>query len=241
MNFDCSDSNVARIHLYKGETFYFPLKFNRGAKFGFSLVPPCPLGSPIARLWYRRYWMAKSTADSQPESLMLNGPSVIARFFHYSVEGGQSAFVNGKYLAGFSLGSAGHFKTILNGIFTPALWAFGHPLPMIAHGPCDLLFYGEGLAWEDVGFKDTLRPHQVATFDASSCFSVLPFQTGTFLAMLINLFSYETRIRFTKQTDVLAAAKMEEFGFDLHILLRLIIHLSVLLVGFFLIRSHLFK
>jgi hypothetical protein len=47
--------NQVEVALAPGETLHFALRYLRGRRFGLGLLPPCPLGSPLARLWHGCY------------------------------------------------------------------------------------------------------------------------------------------------------------------------------------------
>lgn len=200
-------------------------------------IPPCPLGSPFARLWHGCYWMkCRTQVDTCP--IQLVGPQATGRFVCQKVESGRAIFVSPAHLAGFvqESGSRG-FETLLSHLLEPASWALRRPLPMVFHGPGTVILYGENLQTMELPATENFeRPsHMIAAFDAASAFKVHPANPGRpDMAMWENIFGAEVYQALPQHRWVVVEQVYRpRFGLGL-IKSELLLHLGVIAAAWWL-------
>lgn len=168
MRVDDTRGNEADIALEPGEVLHFSGRFLRGRSFGLTLIPPCPLGSPIARLLHGCYWLDSFHAPPEGAAVHLTGPSVVGRFQAVQVAAGEHLLLDAARLAAFSFASGGRLHTAVGQLLSPTMWALGHPLPVIASGPGTVVLYGEGLRLAEAQPGEEFIPTQVAACPATT-------------------------------------------------------------------------
>jgi len=231
MQVDTSRSNEADLVLEPGEELHYAGKFLRGRYFGLRALPPCPLGSPLARIWHGCYWLNSCRAGEAPRSVRLTGPTVIGRFQAVRLEAGQRAFINASLLAAFSFGPGGNLRTALRQLVSPTMWSLGHPLPMLASGPGTVLVYGEGLCAVEVVAGGEYIPNQVAAFDAQTAFTTRALSPDSgVLSHAANAIGRESRWVFSEATRVFLVPVNRPEAHITRLFKHLVIHGAVLIL-----------
>ncbi|MCK6487159.1 MAG: hypothetical protein L6R48_02255 [Planctomycetes bacterium] len=217
------DGNQIEAVLAPGEVLHFTLRYLRGRRFGLNLLPPCPLGSPLARLWHGCYWLGR-VAAGEGTSVRLAGPSVTGRFVAVPVPAGEACWVDCRRLAGFVLAPGGFLRTRLAGLLSPTLWLLGHPLPVLVHGPATVLLHGEGLRSAAGG---EFLPEQVAAFPAASPFAARALAPDHgWISQLANAFGTRARWVFPADTAVVMEPVNRPHGGGWRLVLHLLLHLA---------------
>lgn len=214
--------NQIDLVLAPGETLHFALRFLRGRRFGIALVPPCPLGSPLARLWHGCYWLGR-VAAGEGVSVRLGGPTVTGCFQAVEVPAGGAQWIDCRRLAGFVLAPGGVLRTRLRGLLSPSLWLLGHPLPVLVHGPATVLLHGEGLRRATGG---EFPPEQVASFPADQPCAVRALAPDAGIAsQLANALGTQVRWVFPASTAVVIEPLNRPPGGGWRLALHLLLHL----------------
>lgn len=204
MRIDTTQSNQAAVWIEPGETLFFALRYLRGRHFGVPLLPPCPFGSPLIRLYHGCYWLGRFRAGAEGSEVRLTGPTVIGNFRAIEVPAGAARFVDCRHVVAFAFCKGGHLRTQLSRLLSPTMWALGHPLPVIVHGPATIIAYGEGLAEELVEPGAEFIPTQIVAFDAGSPFlaRALKPDSGS-LSQVLNAVGQQARWVFPEATLLL--------------------------------------
>lgn len=230
--------NKARVELRPGESFNFPPKFFRGRRYGIRAMPPCPFGSPFARLWHRCYWMFEYTADGDGESLALQGPSPTGTFVAVDLKPGERFCANLRYLAGYT--SDIRFETKIRRLFSPTCWILGHPLPVVVSGPGAVIFYAdERLHWDanTDPHQWGYMPNQVVAFDSRATFHAeAPEAAPNILSQIMNALGDDYRWILPAGQKTLVWGVNRPAGRHGHLLKHIIIHGLIFLIATLLIN-----
>lgn len=231
-------TNKACITLLPGESFNFPPKYFRGKRYGIKGAPPCPFGSPFARLWHGCYWMFEYTASGDGESIALQGPSPTGGFVSIELKSGDRFFANLNHLAGYT--SDVRFHTKIRRLFSPTCWIFGHPLPVVVSGPGTVLFYAdEGLQWDENTDPHQWGyiPNQVIAFESRATFRAeTPEADKNWLSQILNALGDDYRWILPTGCKTLVWGVNRPINRHSHLLRHLIIHGIIFLLAMLLIN-----
>lgn len=226
MRIDTPDANQAVVWVEPGETLFFALRYLRGRHFGVPLLPPCPFGSPLIRLYHGCYWLGRFRAGDGGSEIVLTGPTVIGNFRAIEVPAGETRFINCRHVVAFAFRDGGYLRTQLSRLLSPTMWALGHPLPVIVHGPGTIIAYGEGLAEETVEPGAEFIPSQVVAYDARSPIlaRALNPDSGS-LGHVLNAIGRQARWVFPERTVLLRVPINRPESHPAHLIGQLLIHL----------------
>lgn len=228
MRIDTSEPNQASIALDPGETMHFSMAYLRGRDFGVPLLPPCPFGSPLVRLYHGCYWMGRHRAGPSGGDIRLTGPTVIGSFRAVGLAAGERRFVDCRHLVGFSLGAGGGIRTQLSRLLSPTMWALRHPLPVVVTGPGTVILYGEGLDEVEVSAGAEFIPAQVVSFDASRLFQARALNPDSgVLSHLSNALGRQARWVFAEPARVLITPVNRPESDASRVILHLVLHILV--------------
>jgi hypothetical protein len=237
MKIDTSSANEADIVMEQGETLYFSLKYLRGREFGVPAIPPCPFGSPVARIIHGCYWLGRYRSGSFERRVKLTGPTVVGNFRAVTIESGQSMFINCENLVGFSFGSGGALQTKISQMLSPTMWAIGHPLPVLAIGPARVILYGEGLKEIETEPGAEYVPNQVVSFHAATPFiarALIP-DSGV-VSHISNAVGRQSRIVFPERSRILLLPINKPDRIVSQMAMHLVIHLGIVALLIFLFK-----
>jgi hypothetical protein len=233
-------NNEADLSIEAGETVYFRGSFLRGRCFGFSLVPPFPWGSPIARLIHGCYFMNSASSDEEQSSLQLNGDSGLGKFMLLTLGLGDRYFVNPRYIAAFSFSGEGGFHTQLQRLWSPSCWGIHHPLPVIAHGPGNIVIYAENLRVVELESEHAAEyiPNQVVAFDCKQPFAVKALRPDRSpISQIINALIDDNRMCFDPSATLYISPINHPVRQKLGFFIEIVVHVALLAAVFYVLRG----
>ena len=237
MHVNTEQPNQAELNLDPGDVAFFPLRFLRGRDFGLTVIPPCPAGSPLARIVHGCYWLARLRADGEGRKVTLLGPEVVGRFVGIQVNPGESYLVDCEFLAALALKQGGEIQTKVGQLFSPTMWAIGHPLPVIVHGPAHIVLYGEGLRREEAACDSEYIPAQLAALDARVPFEAMALNPDNgLLSHLVNALGSRSRCRLLKAGTAVVAPINHDRRSALRLATSFATHAFFALLFFYLLR-----
>jgi hypothetical protein len=118
------------------------------------------------------------------------------------------------------------------------MWSLGHPLPIIADGPVDLVFYGEGMRTVTASAGDEYIPSQVVCYNSSTLISARALNPdSSALAHVSNAVGRESRWVFAEQTELTLVPINRPTGSSHHFFWHVAFHLAVLTAMAILFKS----
>lgn len=237
MRIDDRQPNQLTAALEAGETLHFAMRYLRGREFGIPLLPPCPFGSPLIRLYHGCYWLGRHRAAAGGGQVSLTGPTVVGRFRAVALAAGEHCFINCRHLAAFSFAKGGGLHTQLSRVISPTMWALGHPLPVVAHGPGTVILYAEGLDDCTVAPGAAYLPAQVVAFPAEAPFRARALEPDAGpLSHLANAIGRDARWVFTNTTPVLITPLNRPEPRATRMILHLLVHIAFWLLLVLMLR-----
>ncbi len=192
-----------------GEEFFFKGSLLKGhARFDWRLVPPYPLGSPIARLihgWY--FGMRRVAGVGEASSIPLLGHHARGNFKSIDIPAGEKHFVDARVVVGFS-GATNSVHTHIK--IAPVYWCLRKHFFTVFEGPATVLLYGPSPieASEAIDFQ----PEQVLAFNIQRPFiAALPAPT-TQISHVANVFFGQILWRFLEGGETVIENRIYESG-----------------------------
>lgn len=188
-----TDANVAHVALEPGERFFFKGSHLRGvSSFNWSLVPPFPFGSPIARTLHGCYFGMKYVdAGTEARGVAIIGHHPRGSFYSINVPPGHQYYVNARLLAGFS----SRFERIHTHIkVAPVYWCVNKHFFPVFTGPGKILLYSASPIQGSEALE--FQPERIAAFNIQRRFRAVPPEPTTMASQGFNVFSHEIIWRF---------------------------------------------
>ncbi len=188
-----TEANTAHVTMDPGERFFFKGSHLRGVSaFNWSLVPPYPFGSPIARALHGCYFGMKYVdADTETRGVAITGHHPRGSFISIDVPPGHQYYVNARLLAGFS----SRFEKIHTHIkVAPVYWCVKKHFFPVFTGPGNILLYSASPIQDSAALE--FQPERIAAFNIQRRFQAVPPAPTTVASQGINVFSRETIWRF---------------------------------------------